>query len=108
MTSEKRNELKKVIRAILIADKSQGMPLRELERKYAEMEGKSMPLCGYPDTAALLYSLSDTVFTVCLLYQNVFCCFTVHANYFRIKTRFARSKRFIARSMSVCTKFSRN
>lgn len=65
MTSEKRNELKKVIRAILIADKSQGMPLRELERKYSEMEGKSMPLCGYPDTAALLYSLSDTVFTVC-------------------------------------------
>lgn len=64
MNNDKRNELKKVIRAILIAEKSKGMPLRVLERKYSDMEGRSMPLFGYPDAAALLNSLSDTVFTV--------------------------------------------
>lgn len=65
MNIEKRNELKKVLRAILIAKKSSGMSLRALERIYSEMEGKAMPLFGYPDTAALLNSLTDTVFTVC-------------------------------------------
>lgn len=65
MNNEKRNELKKVLRAVLIAEKSSGMPLRTLQRKYSEIEGKPMPLFGYPDAAALLNSLNDTVFTVC-------------------------------------------
>lgn len=65
MNSQLVGVLKKVIRAILIAEQSKGMPLRLLERKYRESEGKYMPLFGYPDTAALLNSLTDTVFMVC-------------------------------------------
>lgn len=65
MNSQMLGVLKKVIRAILIAEQSKGMPLRILERQYRESEGTSMPLLGYPDTAALLNSLTDTVFMVC-------------------------------------------
>lgn len=71
------NELKKVIRAILIAEKSNGMLLRILERKYRDLEGKSMPLFGYPDTAALLNLLSDTVYTVCYC-SNMIIFFLFH------------------------------
>lgn len=77
MNTEKQNELKKVLRAILIAEKSNGMPLRVLEREYSEMEGRSMPLFGYPDTAALMNSLSDTVFIVCYCTNIIpvgYCC----------------------------------
>lgn len=65
MSNAKLNELKKVIRAILIVEKSNGMPLRVLEGKYRDTEGKPVPLFGYPDTAALLNSLDDTIYTVC-------------------------------------------
>lgn len=67
------NELKNVIRAILIAGKSKAMPLSILKREYCAIVGKSMPSFGYPDTAALLESklFSDTVFTVCI-YSNIF------------------------------------
>lgn len=57
-------ELKKVLRGILIARKRHGIPLRHLESSYREMEGRNIPLCGYPDTAALLNSLNDTISTV--------------------------------------------
>lgn len=62
---EKIHVLKKVLRAILISEHGQGMLLRILERKYRESEGTSIPLFGYPDTAALLNSLTDTVSMVC-------------------------------------------
>lgn len=61
---EKRNTLKKVLRALLISEKREGMALQTLERNYRETEGRSIPLFGYPDTAALMNSLNDTVFTV--------------------------------------------
>lgn len=55
--------VKKVIRSILITAKH-GMTLGQLERSYLEYEGRKVPLFGYPDTAALLYELHDTVYTV--------------------------------------------
>lgn len=65
MNNEKRNELNKVIRAVLIAKKPPGMTMRDLEYRYSEIEGKPMPLFGYPDSVALLKSLTDTVSMVC-------------------------------------------
>lgn len=59
--------VKKVLRAILIVEKSKGLPLRMLERQYRESEGRNIPLFGFPDTAALLHSLGDTVKIVCLV-----------------------------------------
>lgn len=67
MNNDILGELKKVIRGLLIAEKSKGMQLRVLERKYRENEGRYMPLLGFPDTAALLYSLGDTVSVVCII-----------------------------------------
>lgn len=68
--------LKKVLRGILIAEKRNGIPLRQLERIYRETEGRNIPLLGYPDTAALLNSLNDTIATVrCFIVCNEFRLF---------------------------------
>lgn len=56
--------LKKVLRAILIAENCEGMPLWQLENTYREWEGRFIPLYGYPDVAALLQSLTDTIYMV--------------------------------------------
>lgn len=75
---EKRNTLKKVLRALLISEKSEGMALQTLERNYRETEGRSIPLFGYPDTAALMNSLNDTVFTVINFNILSFAIFLMH------------------------------
>lgn len=68
---EKLNILKKVLRALLISeDIGKGMPLRLVESKYREYEGRSIPLFGYPDTAALMNSLTDTVYMVIATNNN--------------------------------------
>lgn len=56
--------MKKVLRGLLISEKRQGMPMRTLQRNYRDIEGRPIPLFGYPDTAALLNSLTDTVYMV--------------------------------------------
>lgn len=64
MYSAQIDELKKVVRSLLILEKSNGLSLRMLEHAYGDIEGRSIPLCGFPDTAALLHTLTDTVYTV--------------------------------------------
>lgn len=76
MNNETQDELKKVIRAILIAEKSSQIGLGTLERRFAEIVAIPMPLYGYPDTVALLKSLTDTVLTVCYILYSALCTFT--------------------------------
>lgn len=62
--STQLDETKKVVRSLLIAVKSDGIPLRLLERMYEDIEGKKIPLHGHVNMLTLLNSLSDTVYTV--------------------------------------------
>lgn len=64
--------LKKVLRAILISDNRNGMPMYLLERAYRDREGTRIPLFGYPNTRMLLAKLDDTVTTVRASLNNVF------------------------------------
>lgn len=58
------NELKKVVRSLLISVKSDAIPLRQLESMYEEIEGRKIPLHGHTNLWTLLTSMSDTVYTV--------------------------------------------
>lgn len=58
------NELKKVVRSLLISVKSDAIPLRQLESMYEEIEGRKIPLHGHASLWTLLTSMSDTVYTV--------------------------------------------
>lgn len=62
--STQLDETKKVVRSLLIAVKSDGIPLWLLERMYEDIEGKKIPLHGHVNMLTLLNSLSDTVYTV--------------------------------------------
>lgn len=86
MSNTKLNEVKKMIRAILIAEKSNGMPLRILERKFCDTVGKSVPLFGYPDTAALLNTLDDTVYTVCYCSKYLIFFFLLLSSKYSVHT----------------------
>lgn len=57
-------ELKKVIRALLLSSKQDGISLREFEKSFKEQEGRNIPLHGFANVPALLNSMTDTVYTV--------------------------------------------
>lgn len=70
--SKEYNELKKVVRAILVSLKRKGVAVSVLEEIYREREGKNIPLFGYSDTIGVLNSLTDTVDMVSTVLPHFF------------------------------------
>lgn len=62
--SRKFDDLKKVLRSIIISENINGMTLQSLEQCYRTSEGANIPLMGYNSTEALLKTMTDTVHTV--------------------------------------------